>query len=214
MTCEYLSRLYIRFLDLLKWAYFPRSGLPQVFHGVRNLVPNLRVLPFFLAMLGGEGTKGPVHRRIRREILWEVLCLLYRHLHRLIFIIWTQQETGKSLSKLGRITRLPWSCTRNPKTYTQLATLLALIGAEARKVFATFTKPLLQHDVIARPCAKLTADLCELHGRILLVVTAYFSNYIEVARPSVTSTQAVVRQLKTMFARLGISEILVTDNGP
>ena len=24
-------------------------------------------------MLGGEGTKGPLHRRIRREILWEVL---------------------------------------------------------------------------------------------------------------------------------------------
>ena len=40
-----------------------------MFHGVRNLVPNLRVLPFFLAMLGGEGTKGPLHRRIRREIL-------------------------------------------------------------------------------------------------------------------------------------------------
>ena len=75
-------------------------------------------------------------------------------------------------------------------------------------------EPLLQYEVIARPCAKLTADLCELHGRTLLVVTGYFSNYIEVARLSATSTQAVVRQLKTTFARLGISEILVTDNGP
>ena len=75
-------------------------------------------------------------------------------------------------------------------------------------------EPLVQYEVIARPCAKLTADLCELHGRTLLVVTGYFSNYIEVARLSATSTQAVVRQLKTMFARLGISEILVTDNGP
>ena len=75
-------------------------------------------------------------------------------------------------------------------------------------------EPLLQYEVIARPCAKLTADLCELHGRTLLVVTDYFSNYIEVARLSATSTQAVVRQLKTMFARLGIFEILVTDNWP
>ena len=75
-------------------------------------------------------------------------------------------------------------------------------------------EPLLQYEVIARPCAKLTADLCELHGRTLLVVTGYFSNYIEVARLSATSTQAVVRELKTMFVRLGISEILVTDNGP
>ena len=39
-------------------------------------------------------------------------------------------------------------------------------------------------------------------------------NYIEMARLSATSTQAVVRELKTMFARFGISEILVTDNGP
>ena len=75
-------------------------------------------------------------------------------------------------------------------------------------------EPLPQHDVIARPSAKLTADLCELHGRTLLVVTDYFRNYIEMARLSATSTQAVVRELKTMFARFGISEILVTDNGP
>ena len=142
MTCKYLLRLYTRFLDLLKWAYFPyvARGLPLVFHGVRNLVPNLRVLPFFLVMPGGESTKEPMHCRIRRQILWEVICWLYHHLHRLIFMIWTQRnETGRNLSKLGRITGLPWSCTRNPKPYTQVATLLAVIGAEARNVFATFT---------------------------------------------------------------------------
>ena len=66
-------------------------------------------------------------------------------------------------------------------------------------------EPLPQHEVIARPSAKLTADLCELHGRTLLVVTDYFSNYIEMARLSATSTRAVVRELKTMFARFGIS---------
>ena len=75
-------------------------------------------------------------------------------------------------------------------------------------------EPLPQHEVIARPSAKLTADLCELHGRTLLVVTDYFSNYIQMTRLSATSTQAVVRELTTMFARFGISEILVTDNGP
>ena len=75
-------------------------------------------------------------------------------------------------------------------------------------------EPLLQHEVVARPWAKLAADLCELHGRTLLVVSDYFSNYIEVARLSSTTTQAVVHELKTMFARFGIPEILVTDNGP
>ena len=75
-------------------------------------------------------------------------------------------------------------------------------------------EPLLQHEVVARPWAKLAADLCELHGLTLLVVSDYFSNYIEVARLSSTTTQAVVRELKTIFARFGIPEILVTDNGP
>ena len=35
-------------------------------------------------------------------------------------------------------------------------------------------EPLLQHEVVARPRAKLAADLCELHGRTLLVVSDYF----------------------------------------
>ena len=75
-------------------------------------------------------------------------------------------------------------------------------------------EPLLQHEVVARPWAKLAADLCELHGRTLLVVSDYFCNYIEVARLCSTTTQAVVRELKTMFARFGIPEILVTGNRP
>ena len=40
-----------------------------------------------------------------------------------------------------------------------------------------------------------------------------FSNYIEVAHLCSATTQAVVRDLKTMSVRFGIPEILVTDNG-
>ena len=75
-------------------------------------------------------------------------------------------------------------------------------------------QPLLQHKIVARPWAKLAADLCELHGHTLLVVFYYFSNYIKVAHLCSTTMQAVVHELKTMFTRFGIPEILVTDNGP
>ena len=75
-------------------------------------------------------------------------------------------------------------------------------------------EPLLPHEVIARPWAKLGADLCDLHGRTLLVVSDYYSNYIEVARLTSVTTQSVVRELKTVFSRFGIPEVLVTDNGP
>ena len=73
--------------------------------------------------------------------------------------------------------------------------------------------PLLQYEIVARPWAMLAADLCELHGHTLLVVSDYFSNYIEVAHLCSATTQAVVRDLKTMSVRFGIPEILVTDNG-
>ena len=39
-------------------------------------------------------------------------------------------------------------------------------------------EPLTQHEVIMRPWAKLAVDLCALHGRTLLVVADYISNYI------------------------------------
>jgi len=41
-------------------------------------------------------------------------------------------------------------------------------------------EPLLQHEVSSRPWSRLGSDLCELNGRILLIVVDYFSGYIEV----------------------------------
>ena len=59
-------------------------------------------------------------------------------LNRLIFIIRTQQKSGRSLSKLGRITRLPYEVAL--ETQSRAGSNIAyVIGAKARKVFATFT---------------------------------------------------------------------------
>ena len=43
-------------------------------------------------------------------------------------------------------------------------------------------EPILQHEFISRPWAKVAADLCELDNRVLLVVSDFYRNYIEVAR--------------------------------
>ena len=58
------------------------------------------------------------------------------------------------------------------------------------------------------------ADLCDLNGRNLLVVCDYFSNFIEVESLQTTTTRAVCKVLKIMFARYGVPVTLVTDNGP
>ena len=58
------------------------------------------------------------------------------------------------------------------------------------------------------------ADLCDFQGRTLLVVSDYYSNYIEVEKVSNVTTSGVTKALKAMYARYGVPDTLVTDNGP
>ncbi|KAL9951231.1 hypothetical protein ACROYT_G043856 [Oculina patagonica] len=74
-------------------------------------------------------------------------------------------------------------------------------------------EPILQHKFIAQPWAKVAADLCEIDNRVLLVVSDYLSNFIEVARLSSLTSCAIIRELKAIFARFGVPDTLVTDNG-
>ena len=59
-----------------------------------------------------------------------------------------------------------------------------------------------------------SADLFELKGQPFLLVTDYFSSYIEVAKLSHTTSPDIAVQLKSMFARHGIPDQLISDNGP
>ena len=75
-------------------------------------------------------------------------------------------------------------------------------------------EPLQQHEVIMRLWANLGVDLCQLHGHTLLVVCDYFSNYIEVEQLTTTTSRSVARVLSSLFARHGVPDVLVSDNGP
>ena len=75
-------------------------------------------------------------------------------------------------------------------------------------------EPLQQHEFVGRPWSKIGADLCELPGRTLLVVTDYFSSFIEVERVHKSTTSGVTKALKPMFARYGVPDVLMSDNGP
>ena len=75
-------------------------------------------------------------------------------------------------------------------------------------------EPLAQHDFAARPWSKVTADLCQLEGRTLLVISDYYSNFIEVARVTAITARSIIKELKAVFERFGIPDILVADNGP
>ena len=59
----------------------------------------------------------------------------------------------------------------------------------------------------------VATDLFELKDHYLLAVD-YFSQYPEVYKLSLTTLNAIIAVLKSIFARYGIPEILRSNNGP
>ena len=74
-------------------------------------------------------------------------------------------------------------------------------------------EPLTPTPLPDRPWRR-AADLCELNGHTYLVVVDYYSRYIEMAKLPSTKATTVIKHLKSIMARHGIFEVLMTDNGP
>lgn len=76
-------------------------------------------------------------------------------------------------------------------------------------------QPLISHDVPERAWAKVGSDLFELDKKTYLVTVDYFSNFFEIdcLDQRLTATD-VIGKLKSHFARYGIPDTMVTDNGP
>ena len=67
----------------------------------------------------------------------------------------------------------------------------------------------------SRPWQKIAVDLFECNKNDYMVTVDYFSNYWEIdALPNTKTATAVIKRLKTHFARYGSPEVLVSDNGP
>lgn len=77
-----------------------------------------------------------------------------------------------------------------------------------------YREPLMPSDYPDRPWQRLGADLFSLRGESYLLVVDYASRYVEIARLTPSRSADVIIHLKSIFARHGIPEMLVTDNGP
>ena len=75
-------------------------------------------------------------------------------------------------------------------------------------------EPLIVSELPDHPWYKVATDLFQWKGASYLIIVDYFSRYIEIARLANESVGEVVRHTKSIFARHGIPEIVVSDNGP
>ena len=73
---------------------------------------------------------------------------------------------------------------------------------------------LKSHQTPSQPWQYIAPDLFELEGKSYLVKSDYFSDFFELDHLRSTTSVSVIRKLKKYFARHGIPEQLVTDNGP
>ena len=75
-------------------------------------------------------------------------------------------------------------------------------------------KPLQSSLLPELPFQKVGTDLFQWNGKEYLFFDNYYSRYIEVAQLSTTSSAVIIQHTKSIFARHGIPEVVVSDNGP
>lgn len=75
-------------------------------------------------------------------------------------------------------------------------------------------EPLITSTLPEYPWQGVAADLFEWQSTSYLLVVDYYSRFIEIAKLTTTSSQAVIRHFKSIFARHGIPAELLTNNGP
>ena len=72
-------------------------------------------------------------------------------------------------------------------------------------------EPMIPSELPDYPWQKVSSDL---KGKMYLLVADYFSRFPEVIQLSTTTSSSVIQTMKAIFARHGIPEQVVTDNGP
>ena len=76
------------------------------------------------------------------------------------------------------------------------------------------TEPLKPTETPEYPWQKVGSDLFEWEEKHYLIIVDYFSRWIEIAMLRNLSSKATIEHFKSIFARFGIPEVVVSDNGP
>ena len=75
-------------------------------------------------------------------------------------------------------------------------------------------EPLRPHDIPVRPWQMFATDLLVWNNTNYVLVVDFYSNYFEIAQLASTKSSTVIQHIKSIFARHGIPEIVISENGP
>lgn len=75
------------------------------------------------------------------------------------------------------------------------------------------TEPLMPSEFPKRPWQIVGTDLLKLEGNWYVIVSDYYSRYVEVAKLERQTSQSIIMHHKSIFARHGIPEVVRSDNG-
>lgn len=75
-------------------------------------------------------------------------------------------------------------------------------------------EPLIPREIPQYPWQVVASDLFSWNDHDYLVVVDYYSRYFEVKKLKSTKSQTVIKKLQEIFARNGIPEKFISDNGP
>ena len=75
-------------------------------------------------------------------------------------------------------------------------------------------EPLISTPLPDRPWQRIALDLCEHNKQNYLIISDYYSRYIEILHMKTTTSAHVSLKLKAICARYGIPDVVVSDNGP
>ena len=85
---------------------------------------------------------------------------------------------------------------------------------ECRKEQSQHAEPLIISELPKLPFQKVGTDLFDWQKRTYLLLIDYYSRYIEIALLNRPSAEEVIAHMKCIFARHGIPELVMSDNGP
>ena len=76
------------------------------------------------------------------------------------------------------------------------------------------SEPLIPSKLPELPWQRVGSDLFEFNKCTYLLIVDYFSRWIEIAKLNRLTSEEIILHTRSIFARHGIPEIVVTDNGP